>query len=180
MNVSRLEKHLVELIKEEQVKLGYQRESIHLYYPLTSLNHLLKTSYDVEMMQCMLQEYGKCGKSILGELCISHKKDRFCILIPEEGVEYVYTHTEEQEFLKDFIDAIRKHSCTIEEIQSVFNKYSDKVYFERVAHGEFDYLLYFEDGTPDEFLYCITEEGPHMIYHRFMPEDYEDFSFSDS
>ena len=73
MNVSRLEKHLVELIKEEQVKLGYQRESIHLYYPLTSLNHLLKTSYDVEMMQCMLQEYGKSGKSILGELCISQR-----------------------------------------------------------------------------------------------------------
>lgn len=177
MQMLRLEKHLMELIKEEQCKLGYQKETIRLYYPLVSLNHLLHTAYNVEQMQRNLQEYGKSGQSVLGELQVSHENERFCILIPPEGVEYVYLHTEKQDFLRDFIAAIRKHSCTIEDIQEVFCNYSDNVHFERVEHGEFDYLFYFKDGTPDEFRYCITDEGPHMIYHRFMPEDYRDFGF---
>lgn len=174
MEVLRLEKHLVELIKEEQLKLGYQKEKIRLYYPLYSLNHLLHTAYDAEQMQQALQEYGRSGQSVLGELQISHKKDRFCILIPSEGVEYVHLHTKEQDFLRDFIETIRKHFCRIEDIKAVFDKYSDNVHFERVTHGEFDYLLYFENGIPDEFRYCITEEGPHMIYHRYMQEDFKD------
>jgi hypothetical protein len=47
----------------------------------------------------------------------------------------------------------------------------------RTTHGEFDYLVYFEDGVPDDYRYCITDEGCHLIYHRFTPEDYEDFQF---
>ena len=45
---------------------------------------------------------------------------------------------------------------------------------EKTAGGEFDYLVYFEDGEPDSFWYCITDEGCHMIYHRFSEEDYKD------
>lgn len=178
MQVSRLEKHLTELIKEEQCKLGYQRETIRLYYPLASLNHFLHTAYDAGKMLQVLQEFGESGQCILGQLQISHKGERFCIVIPPEGVEYVHLHMKEQDFLCDFIATIRKHFCTIEDIREVFDKYSDHVHFERVTHGEFDYLLYFENGTPDEFRYCITDEGPHMIYHRFMPEDYREFAFS--
>lgn len=58
-----------------------------------------------------------------------------------------------------------------------FHKYSDHVHVEKVSHGEFDYLVYFEDGKPDSFRYCITDEGCHMIYHRFTVEDYEEFGF---
>ena len=43
--------------------------------------------------------------------------------------------------------------------------------------GEFDYLLEFEDGKPDAFVYCITDEGCHLTYHRFTREDYEAFGF---
>lgn len=48
---------------------------------------------------------------------------------------------------------------------------------EKVSHGEFDYLVYFEKGEPDDFRYCITDEGGHFIYHRFTVADYEDFYF---
>lgn len=40
-----------------------------------------------------------------------------------------------------------------------FRKYSDHVYVQKTNHGEFDYLVYFEDGIPDEFRYCLTNEG---------------------
>ncbi len=39
MNYSKLETSLIDVIKEEQAKLGYRKEKISLYYPLVSLNH---------------------------------------------------------------------------------------------------------------------------------------------
>ena len=41
MDYSRLEKGIMDFIQEEQVKLGYRKEKIRLYYPLSSLKHFL-------------------------------------------------------------------------------------------------------------------------------------------
>lgn len=35
MGYERLEKSLIDLVKEEQAKLGYRKEMIRLYYPLS-------------------------------------------------------------------------------------------------------------------------------------------------
>ena len=35
----KLENSLIDVIKEEQAKLGFKEEKIHLYYPLSSLKH---------------------------------------------------------------------------------------------------------------------------------------------
>ncbi len=43
-----------------------------------------------------------------------------------------------------------------------------------VIKEEFNYLIYFEDGTPDDSYYCFTEEGGHLIYHRFSKNAYKD------
>lgn len=77
-------------------------------------------------------------------------------------------------FLREFIAKIGGHGCTIEELLAIFKKYSGHVHFEKMSNGEFDYLIYFEDGKPDSYRYCITDEGCYMIYHRFTPEDYRD------
>ena len=86
-------------------------------------------------------------------------------------------HIYGSEFISSFIETIGKHGCTIDELLQQFHRYSDHVHVERTTHGEFDYLVYFEDGVPDDYRYCITDEGCHLIYHRFTPEDYEDFQF---
>ena len=39
MDYQKLENSLIDVIKEEQAKLGYRKEEIRLYYPLGSLNH---------------------------------------------------------------------------------------------------------------------------------------------
>ena len=39
----KLERSLIDVIKEEQAKLGYQKEKIQMYYPLSSLNHFFST-----------------------------------------------------------------------------------------------------------------------------------------
>ena len=40
MKFDKLEQNIIDMIKEEQAKLGYRRENIRLYYPLSSLVHL--------------------------------------------------------------------------------------------------------------------------------------------
>ena len=40
----------MDVIKEEQAKLGYRKEKIRLYYPLSSLNHFFQVEGDVTGM----------------------------------------------------------------------------------------------------------------------------------
>lgn len=43
MGYDKLEQNLIDIIKEEQAKLGFFTEDIRLYYPLSSLNHFFDT-----------------------------------------------------------------------------------------------------------------------------------------
>ena len=43
MNYAKLEKNIIDVIKEQQAKLGYIKEKVRLYYPLNSLNHFFGT-----------------------------------------------------------------------------------------------------------------------------------------
>jgi hypothetical protein len=177
MDYSRLEKNISDVIKEEQVKLGYRSEDIRLYYPLQSLNRFLKTDYDIRQMHEALTEFCQIVEPKFGKVTVSNKEERFCFFLPHQASEYIYKNTESEGFIYDFIGTVSKHGCTIEDVLEQFRKYSDAVHVERVNHGEFDYLVYFEDGNPDDFRYCLTDEGCHIIYHRFTIEDYEDFRF---
>ena len=37
----------------------------------------------------------------------------------------------------------------------------------------YDYVVYFLDGKPDDYRYCLSMEEGHLTYHRFTKEDYE-------
>ena len=41
MGYKYLERSLIDIVKEEQAKLGYRKEEVRLYYPLSTLNHFL-------------------------------------------------------------------------------------------------------------------------------------------
>ena len=45
-----LENNLIDIIKEEQAKLGYRKEKIRLYYPLSSLNNIFSSQDNVYEM----------------------------------------------------------------------------------------------------------------------------------
>ena len=42
----KLKQNVIDMLEEQQQKLGYQKETIRLYYPLESLNHLLGTEVE--------------------------------------------------------------------------------------------------------------------------------------
>lgn len=168
----KLEKNICKVIKEEQIKLGYQSETIRLYYPLESLNLLLNDTYDISGMQEVLKEFAGSVSSRLGEVEISNRQERFCICLPPKAADYVYETTPGEGFLYDLIAVVGTHHATMEQVEQVFLKYSDRVCRKQMHTEDFDELLYFEEGVPDEDYYCFKTEGEHLIYHRFTPEDY--------
>lgn len=177
MNFKKLENNIVDLIEEQQLKLGYLKETVRLYYPLSSLNNFLKTSCNVDEMREQLQYFGEKTKAHLGEIKVTNSGERFCIAVPPTGAEYVYNKLDKNGFLAQLIEVVRNHGCTLEQVLQIFNKHSDKVHVEQMSNGEFDYLIYFEEGVPDDYRYCITVEGEHVTYHRYTPEDYVEFGF---
>lgn len=188
-NYDNLQRSLIDVIKEEQAKLGYYREDIRLYYPLSSLNHFFGTNVGADEMQLILDGTGEQDHTPiatgmnealsdkLGMVEVSHRGDRFCFHIPPEGVAYVHENTTENEFIRELVQLVAKHGCTIEEVYQLFTKHSGHVRREPMDNGEFDERIWFEDDAENPYYYCFKQEGEHMIYHRFLPADYEDFEF---
>ena len=188
-NYDNLQRSLVDVIKEEQAKLGYYREDIRLYYPLSSLNHFFGTNVGADEMQRILDGTGEQDHTPiaagmnealsdkLGMIEVSHRGDRFCFHIPPEGVEYVHENTTENEFIRELVQLVAKHGCTIDQVYELFQAHSDQVGREKMNNGEFDERIWFKNDVDDPYFYCFKQEGEHMIYHRFLPEDYEDFEF---
>lgn len=177
MGYSKLEKNLIDLMKEEQAKLGYRKEAVRLYYPLSSLNHLFEAEDSVDAMQERLIHFPEDMTEKLGMLTVTHKGDRFCFRIPEEGSEYVHEHMGANEFIKELVEMLWQHGTTMKQIRALFDRHADGVICENIDNGEFDYLLRFPESVGDPYYYCFKNEGCHIIYHRFLPEDYADFDF---
>ena len=177
MGYDKLERNLIDIIKEEQAKLGFFKEDIRLYYPLSSLNHFFNSSDSADEMQMRLDTLPESITSKLGQVEVSHKGDRFCFHIPQEGTVYVHDNTSPNEFILQLVELVGKHGCTMNEILNLFHTYSENIITEEMNNGEFDRLIRFADNSEDPYYYCFKDEGCHIIYHRFLPEDYTDFDF---
>lgn len=182
MNFDRLEKNITDIIAEQQIKLGYRKEKVELYYLANSLNHLLGMDGCIMDISKALVEFSGSVLPRLGKLHISNKEERFCITIPPEGSEYVHGLIASGSigginFLEDFLAIISRHNLTIDDVIAVFSRYSSDVHIEKMEDEDFEYLIYFENGLPDAYRYCINFEGQHLIYHRFTIEDYRSFGF---
>ena len=107
---------------EEQAKLGFRKEVIRLYYPVGMLNNLFGTACDAEEMQQALAGFTDFAKERLGEVTITHKKDRFCLLLPEETSIYVHEHKKENEFIHQLVKLIASHETDMEQVKKLFEQ----------------------------------------------------------
>lgn len=172
----RLQDSLMDVIAEEQAKLGYMKEPIRLYYPLSSLNHFFESENDAEAMQESLEGFPKATKEIFGEVQVSHKGDRFCFFLSENATEYVHKHRDENAFIFALVQLLTKHGTTLDEVKELFRSQTSECAMKPMDNGEFDLMIRFVDSE-DPYYYCFKDEGCHIIYHRFLPEDYADFGF---
>ena len=161
---------------EQQAKLGYRKEPVRLYYPLSSLNHFFNKKADSDEMQQILSDFPVYTKEQCGEISATHKGERFCFTISEEVSEYVHTNKPGNIFICELIQLLAKHGTTLEEIITLFKSQPKESVIEPVNNGEFAILIRFVNDK-DRYYYCFKDEGCHIIYHRFLPEDYADFNF---
>lgn len=73
MGFTELRNNLIDIIREEQAKLGFREEKIRLYYPLSSLNHLLEAHDDADAMNARLAAMPAEITDTLGDVVVTHK-----------------------------------------------------------------------------------------------------------
>lgn len=168
--------NIIEQIKEAQLKLGFAREVIRLYFPAESLCRLLQTeNMSAGNLLSQIKKEKEFSETVLGRIGFSKcRGERIEVSISAAGAEYVHDHIPDPPFLSYIIELFREnHNLPIEEICGCFERYNKNYVCERMAEGtDFDYVLYFADGKPDAWYYCIRMEMGHTIYHRFTKEDY--------
>ena len=77
-------------------------------------------------------------------------------------------------FLEELVALVQTHDCSREKLLTLFGKYSQAVEIQDMQDADFDYAIHCKDRENDPYYYCFHEEGCHIIYHRFTPEDYAD------
>ncbi len=172
----KLEKSLIDVIAEEQAKLGYRKEAIQLYYPLASLNHFFDSNDSADTMERKLDNFLDFVSERLGVIRVSHEGDRFCFYLAPEASEYVQKNKEKNIFIFELVKLLQEKNTRIDSVIAFFKKWDSKCVVKEMNNGEFDMLIMFIDRD-DPYYYCFKDEGCHVIYHRFLPEDYADFGF---
>lgn len=177
MQYNKFKHHIIEIIQEQQYKLGFYEGDIKLYYPLASLLHLLEINDDSDI-RSHLTAFKEACRDDFGDIKISKLKDgRFCFTIPNKGNLYVYTQYKSNPFTEDLIRLLQKEDISMEHIVDLCKAYAgsdDNLHIERVEHPDFDFLIYFKNGQPSSMYYCFKADHGHIIYHRFTKDDWEE------
>lgn len=176
MDIDRLIENLTEQIKEAQLKLGYAKEAIRLYFPIQSMCGLLhmEVRSGKELVDLLKEEKG-FENTVLGNIYFTLcRDDRIEVCIPEIGAVYVYEQVPNPPFLEKVIELFKgNHHLTIEKICECFAAFNNCYKCEKMKpESDFDYVLYFPDHSPDSWYYCIKMEMGHTIYHRFTETDF--------
>lgn len=172
-----LEKHIIDTMKEWQIKIGSFDSGIRLYYPKSSLcRHLhLSKDMDNETLSSCIESYFADDVKYLGKVTVSAQQDRFCILVGKEGCDYVERKVPEPEFLTEFLKVLKCQKMQV--ILDFFEDYARKqetcLCIQKEEEGQ-ETILYFENEDIEPYVYCIDENEFGITYHRFTRDDYRD------
>lgn len=172
---SRLTRNICDMLAEQQIKLGYTETAARLYYPLSSLNRFFGANDNAAQMTARLSAWRETVRDTLGAPAIEVQSDRFCFVFPAETQRYIRDNAVKNAFLRELVSTVSRHGSTMDDVLAVFYRHAERVAVEPKTDRDFDMLAYFPDGVPDDYRYCLTDEGCHIIYHRFTAEDYFDF-----
>lgn len=173
-----LERNLEAMIHEGIVKIGYVKgEKQSIYYDYDLLVYLLNIKQEqgnirMDIMP-RLREFQEFVVKDWGEIGIELENNRYKFNLPAGTIAYIHEKYKNNFFLSDLIGALSEKDCTLENIMTVFYKYSEDVIYEESKNEEFNYVIYFRDDSIDEFKYCFTFGEMGKYYHRLTPFDYE-------
>lgn len=172
----RLEQHIVDTLKEWQMKLGGGDTHVRLYYPLDSLCGYLAMPMDSTMDDVIVktEDYLRENAPYLGMPMIAESNGRVCIEIPEQGCTYVQENVPLSEFSAGFLEALKENSMqSLREYFAAFAKKHGGSVKEDVDEEDGDTVLYFDPEDIEPYVYCINDDILGITYHRFARADYE-------
>lgn len=165
-----LERNIYDTVKEWEIKIGYRKEALRLYYPEESLLELLSTNsveLPLKIKEFCCQMKGKLGDIEIKE---TEERGRYCVKIPPEGTQYIHKNISENVFLKALLRVITTPDKKLEDALKVFQSFSKKVSVDKETKSE--WAVWFTDGNPDVYVYYIEEDAFGLEYHRFTKEAY--------
>ena len=167
-----LEKNVCDTLKEWELKIGYGKEPVELYYPAESLCCLLGLPQEQKgRLQEALALFSRNVQERFGEVEITHNQDRYCIRIPESGLKYVRDHVMASPFLIKFLETVQRSESTMASVEQLFWEFSRQVVKQPGEDGAL--IFFFEDQAVDEYVYCVEEDAFGLQYHRFTRTDYK-------
>ena len=177
MNCEPLKKHIIDTVKEWQMKIGYRPEAMKLYYPAASLAELLTLPEDAgkDQLQTALLAFSQKEEAFLGKLTCSENEGRWNLTIPPEGCTWIHENFPDSPLLKDFIRTITTPGKTLADVRACFERYALPEHPLREAdhvHDGMGRVFFYEGGVPDEYVYCVEADDFGLTYHRFTMEDY--------
>ncbi|MDY4970557.1 MAG: DUF3877 family protein [Lachnospiraceae bacterium] len=175
----KLEKHILDTMKEWQLKLGSIDQQISLYYPVESIcDYLQEKEPETESERTALlhtvKKYLSGQAPYLGDISLSYADSRMCINIPAKGSLYVAENIKTSDFLKGFLEVLKQQN--LDKIKEYFHEYAARcggTVVEKVDEEDMGTVLYFEQEDIDPYVYCIDQDVFGVTYHRFAREDYE-------
>jgi hypothetical protein len=170
-----LQSNIESMIYESLVKLGSSKgEQMSIYYDIELLLYLLnRDSNEKKDIVSILKAFQDFAKQNFLDVCIEMEKGRYKFTLNSDAVGYIYNKHKDNTFLKELIRTLANKDVTIEDILEVFKQQSSEVICEKVENSEFDYVIYFEDQSSDEFKYCFTFDDMGKYYHRFIDYNYQ-------
>ena len=175
-----LEKHIIDTVKEWQMKIGYMEGDMKLYYPSVSLIGLLHLPENTngETLKKALQNFCKDVRERLGEINISCDQDeeRYCLDIPSQGTEYIAKHVPDLEFLKRLLAVIQTPGSDMEKVRECFRRYAKEqgtgLTERNMEEDGLGMVFFFGEDCEETYVYCMEEDDFGLTYHRFTREEY--------
>ena len=172
-----LEKHILDTMKEWQLKMGNFDTDIRLYYPKNSLCCYMEVERDSEnaVLIQKIKTYIAEHMSYLEEVSITVQKDRFCIHISKEGCKYVEKNVPLPEFLAGLLEELKVQK--LDSMVAYFEKYAtvhNTKLCKEIDEDDGGTIFYFADENVEPYVYCIDENEFEITYHRFTKEEYKE------
>ena len=172
-----LERHVIDTLKEWQLKMGSFDTDIRLYYPKNSLCCYMETERDIDntILLQKIEEYIAAVMPYLGTVLITVKNDRFCIHISKEGCSYVENNISMPEFLSGLLEVLKAQN--MDSMSAYFEEYAathNTRLYKETDEDDGGTIFYFADENVEPYVYCIDANEFGITYHRFTKKEYEE------
>ena len=178
MHTEHLERHIIDTIKEWQMKIGYKEENMRLYYPDVSLIGMLELpeETDEKELKKALAIFAEIVSERLGKIEISNVGERYCLNVPAEGCRYISEKVQDAELLKRLLEVLNKRENDMEPVRKVFEDYAMEhqgicVEEDHEKDG-LGLVFYYTSEDVDPYVYCMEQDDFGITYHRFSRPDY--------